>query len=275
MDGSRSNRFESDGVDSESVDWKAQFAQVALDAMNELGSLFFIKDDQRRFVVCTEALVRHLGYRHSKQLAGLRDEDISPEYLVEHYRAYDDLVLSSGKRVVELVELVRNIDGSYDWFTTTKWPLYDTYGTIIGLAGVTKSLKPRHALGEDLLPLTPAIEMIASDYHRKLTVEELAAAAAMSPSYFNRQFKFHFGTTPHRYLRAVRLMAVCELLSTTELPIMAIAHQTGYYDQSHLSNEFIRERGLTPAAYRQRHQRPGGLRSAARQTVTLTIERRV
>lgn len=263
-----------DGAADSEAGWNVDLARVTLDAMNELGSLFFVKDDQRRFVLCTDALVRHLGYRHAGQIVGLRDEDISPQHLVEHYREYDDRILRSGRRVVELVELVRNIDGGYDWFTTTKWALTDQRGRIVGLAGVTKSLRPRHAMEDELLPLTPAIEMIAGEYHRKITVEELAERAAMSPSAFSRQFKQHFGTTPHRYLRSVRLMAVCELLSTTDLSLMAIAHQTGYYDQSHMSNEFARERGLSPSAYRQQHRwSASSTATRGRKPLTLRIDR--
>lgn len=230
-------------------------AGASIDAMNELGVLFFVKDRERRFVLGTDALVHHLGYRSARQLIGLRDEDISPAHLVEHYREYDERVLTSGERVAGLAELVRNADGSYDWFSTTKWPLRDPRGAIVGLAGVIQSLKPRNPITEELLPLTPAVELIADQYSRKISVEELAAAATMSVSYFTRQFKRRFGTTPHRYLRSVRMIAACELLCTTDLSIMAIAHQSGFYDHSHLTNEFTRTRGMTPQAYRDRYRK--------------------
>jgi PAS domain S-box-containing protein len=236
---------------------RAQLVQACgsalLLAFDQLTDLFvFVKDTDRRFVLCSEPFVHLMGYREARQLIGLRDEDISPDYLVDHYRTHDQRVLATGEPVVDLIELVRNVNGSYDWFLTTKLPIRSDDGTILGLVGVTRGLTKRNALVDRLLPLTPAVSLIASEYHRQLSVAEMAESVAMSVSHFTRTFKSHFGATPHHYLRQVRLMAACDLLATTDLPLSVVASRTGYYDQSHLSNDFVNERGLTPSAYRNK-----------------------
>ncbi len=50
----------------------------------------------------------------------------------------------------------------------------------------------------------------------------------------------------------MRINAACELLTTTDRTIADIAGDVGFYDQSHLTNEFVRRKGLTPARYRER-----------------------
>jgi transcriptional regulator GlxA family with amidase domain len=76
---------------------------------------------------------------------------------------------------------------------------------------------------------------------------------ALSVSQFNRQFKKKFHTTPRSYLTNVRMNAACHLLVSTDLPISEIALQTGFYDQSHLSNQFTRHRGMSPSHYRSKY----------------------
>lgn len=242
---------------------------VLLTALNELTDVFvFVKDRDRRFVLVTDPFVRLMGYRSPTQLIGLRDEDISPEYLVHHYRSHDEHVLESGQRMVDLVELVHNIDGSYDWFLTTKVPVRGSRGDAIGLIGITRALVTRDKSVARLIPLTPAVELISTSYSKQITVADMASSVSMSPSNFSRHFRSHFGTTPYRYLREVRMMAVCDLLSTTELALSTVAARTGFYDQSHLSNEFSRRWGLTPTAYRARYGTDAANGHVVRMTVS-------
>jgi PAS domain S-box-containing protein len=231
---------------------------VALDALDSLDDVyFFVKDRSRRFVYYNRAfagLMRVGG----DELLGMRDEDLSPEYLVEKYREDDEAVLLGKDRIVNSVELVNNADGSHDWFTTSKVPVFDSDGHIIGVAATTRNVSQRKEENH-FLALAPAIERIMKEFDRALSVGELAASVSLSSSQFTRQFKKRVGTTPHSYIRQVRLNAACDLLATTEASISEVAIRAGYSDQSHLAHDFVARKGISPTKYREKYRaRPNG-----------------
>jgi len=221
----------------------------ALDLLNDV--FFFIKDADRRFVYYNRAFGDLMNLRSRDELLALRDEDISPEYLVERYRRDDEEVLK-GVGLADVVELVGNSAGGYDWFTTSKSPVFDEGGRIVGLLGVTRRLYERQegGLASGISNLAPAVELMLRDYRRQLSVQELAGATCLSASQFSRVFKQRFGVSPHQYLRHIRLDAACELLATSAQSLSLIAENTGFYDQSHMSNAFTRAKGISPRRYR-------------------------
>ena len=62
-------------------------------------------------------------------------------HLAESYRRNDRKVMSSGKPIVNKLDLRRNHLGGTDWFCTTKIPLFDKAGTVRGLAGFAREVK--------------------------------------------------------------------------------------------------------------------------------------
>ena len=223
-----------------------------LEAVDRLDDVYFwVKDVDRRFVYYSRPFAALMGYGET-DLIGLRDEDMSPEYLVEKYRSDDLRVLETGAHIAEMIELVHNEDGSYDWFSTTKFPVSNPEDGIIGVAGITRNVSRRQQASSRFLGLAPAVELIMTEFHRDLPVEVLARNVSLSPSQFNRQFKARFGVTPHAYLKQVRLAAACNLLSASELPISEVATQCGYSDQSHLTHDFVARKGMSPGRYREK-----------------------
>ncbi|MEW1914685.1 helix-turn-helix domain-containing protein [Kitasatospora sp. NPDC085895] len=87
--------------------------------------------------------------------------------------------------------------------------------------------------------------------HEPLPVAELANRALMSKRSFARRFAAATGTTPHAWLRSLRLSRAEELLETTDLPVEEIAHRVGYASAAVLREQFVRRRGVPPRSYRR------------------------
>jgi AraC family transcriptional regulator len=84
-----------------------------------------------------------------------------------------------------------------------------------------------------------------------LAVRDLARACGVGVTSFSSSFRQATGTTPHRYLRKVRIERACDLLRATGLQVGEISAAVGFRGQSHFCSAFVAERGLTPSEYRR------------------------
>jgi AraC-like DNA-binding protein len=100
-------------------------------------------------------------------------------------------------------------------------------------------------------PVALACAHIAAHYAERLSVDDLAAVAAVSPSHLIRLFNRKLGTTPHDYLMRHRITRAKELLAETKLTSAAIARQVGFTTESNFSYRFKQMVGQSPRAYRQ------------------------
>lgn len=86
-----------------------------------------------------------------------------------------------------------------------------------------------------------------------ISVRELAGELNLSERRVQQLFASHIGLAPSVWRRLQRLHGTLRLLRAAEAPQWAeIALSAGYYDQSHLINEFRALCGLTPQQFLQR-----------------------
>jgi transcriptional regulator GlxA family with amidase domain len=93
---------------------------------------------------------------------------------------------------------------------------------------------------------------VKAHLNRKLDVEDLAKAAAMSSRTFIRQFKAQFDTTPARWVQSLRVEAAMQHLEERSTSLSKIAHMTGFRDEQALRRALRQQIGLTPNQYRER-----------------------
>lgn len=105
--------------------------------------------------------------------------------------------------------------------------------------------------------LAPLLAWLADNYQQPVTVEQLAARAAMTPRTFARVFVTEVGQPPARYLERIRMEHAVRLLETTGISLDAAARECGFTGCEQLRRAFLRCLGITPQDYRERFRTAG------------------
>ena len=99
-----------------------------------------------------------------------------------------------------------------------------------------------------------AVTYMEHNYHRELTVEDLADVCKLNRSYFSKLFKDNMGCPPQEFLIRLRLAKAAELMKTTGDSIGDISVMCGYPNQFHFSRAFKKRYGVSPREWRIHNQ---------------------
>ncbi|MBS0018487.1 MAG: PAS domain S-box protein [Arthrospira sp. SH-MAG29] len=170
-----------------------ELLQTILDALPQ--SVFW-KDSHSVVLGCNQAFARAFGGEHTSCFIGKTDYDYCVSRKeAENYQYCDRQVMNCDRPQIKLIENKSNADGSMNWVETTKIPLHDADGKVIGLVGIfeditdriqaERALKESEAQTRALLDAIPDMmfryssDYVFLDYKPSLQVEPL-----MQPSQF-------------------------------------------------------------------------------------------
>ncbi|MEU2249397.1 helix-turn-helix transcriptional regulator [Streptomyces sp. NPDC019224] len=100
------------------------------------------------------------------------------------------------------------------------------------------------------LAVERAINTMWKRYEEPLSLDNIADSAILSKFYFSRTFRAATGTSPGRFLSAIRLFRAKNLLLKTGMSVTDIAYSVGYNSLGTFTSRFARSVGTSPGRYR-------------------------
>lgn len=91
---------------------------------------------------------------------------------------------------------------------------------------------------------------IQERFLEKITLEQLEAICGLNKFYLIHMFKQQYHIPPHTYQMLLRINYAKQELRK-QRAVAAVAHDAGFYDQSHFSKAFKSYTGITPDKYQQ------------------------
>ena len=96
-----------------------------------------------------------------------------------------------------------------------------------------------------------AKKYIDSNFHRPLTISEIAGSLFISDRYLYNLFVENEGISPKKYLNNLRLTKACSMLRESNDSIGEVAASVGFRDVLTFSRFFAKNIGTSPTSYRK------------------------
>ncbi|MGA2854467.1 MAG: PAS domain-containing protein, partial [Verrucomicrobiota bacterium] len=119
--------------------------------IDDLPDFIYAKDSQSRFLINNLAHTRVLGATHPDEVAGKTDLDIFPAEVAKQYYADEQALIKSSQPLNREETVVDPKTGETRWLQTTKMPLHDKDGKVIGLVGISRYITEKKRTEESLV----------------------------------------------------------------------------------------------------------------------------
>lgn len=222
--------------------------EMLFDALPDV--VYFMKDRLGRYVRVNQTLANRCAGGDKTKLIGKRPEEVYPAALALSYARQDELVLRTGKCIDHQLELHIYPGGITGWCLTTKHPLRDNQGCIIGVTGISRDLNAPNDKASGFAELAAVLKFMHRHFAESSRIEDLAKKAGLSVYQFEQRVQRLFQMSPLQLLHKLRLDEATRRLSETDQSLADIAIETGWCDQSAFTRHFSRYAGMAPGRFR-------------------------
>ncbi|MEA3188919.1 MAG: two-component system, LuxR family, sensor kinase FixL [Chthoniobacter sp.] len=126
--------------------------------IDNLPDSIFVKDTESRFLLNNAAHLRLLRASTPEEVFGKTDFDCFAPEAAQHYFDDEQVIFASGQPMIDRVETVVNAGGETRWLSTTKVPVRDGAGEIIGLVGINHDITERRLAEQHFVRFASIVE---------------------------------------------------------------------------------------------------------------------
>ncbi len=139
--------------------------------------VYFIKDARGAYLVVNQTLVARCGVKSKADLLGKTSVEIMGQPLGQQFTAQDQQVLATGAPLVSQLELHVHRSGLVGWCLTTKLPLRNVKGKVVGLVGVSQDLRLPNLDTNEYRQVSLAIQYAEQHLDQPPKINQLAQRA--------------------------------------------------------------------------------------------------
>jgi sigma-B regulation protein RsbU (phosphoserine phosphatase) len=151
--------------------------------MDNMTDMIYFKDVDSRFILMNQAAAQWHGFKHPDDVIGTTDFDRYTEHVAQGMFDAEQAIIQSGKPLVGIEEKEILNDGREAWVSTTKMPLRDPEGKVVGTIGVSRDITVHKEAELHAANLAAQIKQIKEEME-----EEVCMAAELQKTFFPRSY---------------------------------------------------------------------------------------
>ncbi|RVD61591.1 diguanylate cyclase [Mesorhizobium sp. M2D.F.Ca.ET.185.01.1.1] len=180
-------------------------------AVAQAPDFYYVKNARGQFVAVNQTVATYNGYDRPVQMTGKTDFDIADAARARILSGLEQKMLKSGEGIADFEEQVPDLKGNLRWFSTSKTPLRDADGNVIGLVGVTRDITGQKQLEQTLLEAKNQLSYALSEMSDGLAMFDAEGVLV----FCNQQYRELFPLTGDLRVPGTRLRDILEAVTVT------------------------------------------------------------
>jgi len=141
--------------------------------LNEVSDYFYVKDRSSRFVMANRQVALDVGLEDASELIGKTDLELHPREMAEKFLAIEQEIMSSNIPRIDFEEPSILANGKRKWFASSKFPVSNSDGEVVGLVGMSRDITERKRANQLQQGQNKVLQQIATGKPLKQVLETL------------------------------------------------------------------------------------------------------